>query len=255
MGALITKIQAGLFRQLRPRRARPGLSFANTVIVALILIGFLLMALETEHSLSAVQRALIGQLQIFIVLSFAIEFCLRVWAVGADQHYEGRFGRLKLFREPMIWVDFLAFAPELLVMVFWPEWAVGVAYARGLRFLRLLKLCSYVQAFEIIGLTLRASAMQLGATLVLALVTIYISAYALYFAEGQVQPESFGSVPRALWWSVETLTTVGYGDAVPITPLGKILGAFIALIGVALVALPAGILATTFQAQMQKKKR
>jgi voltage-gated potassium channel len=75
---------------------------------------------------------------------------------------------------------------------------------------------------------------------------IFVGAVSMFYIEGSVQPETFGSIPRALWWSVATLTTVGYGDVYPITPIGKILASLIALIGIAAVAMPAGILAAAF---------
>jgi voltage-gated potassium channel len=243
------------YRQLRPQPSASGMTVANWVIVFLILSGFVLMAVETESGLPKAVLEVITYAQIFIVLAFALEFSLRLWAIGADDQYRGLQGRLALLRDPLIWMDFFAFAPELIILIAFPSWGDGIIYARALRFLRLLKLFRYIRAFDIVWVTLRAASRQLAASFAMAGVIIYVSAYALYFAEGKIQPENFGSVPRALWWSVATLTTVGYGDVYPITPLGKILAAFIALVGVAMVALPAGILASTFQAQLHKSDK
>ena len=248
----IGKLQRVLYTQLRPQSAVQGMTAANWFIIFLILTSFVLMAFETEPSLPETLVRLISTLQVLIVFAFAIEFSLRIWAAGADDQFKGLSGRLRLLRDPLIWFDFFAFAPEMLTMLVFPVWGNGIIYARALRFLRLLKLFRYIRAFDIVWRTLRAAARQLAASFVMASVVIYIAAYALYFAEGKVQPESFGSVPRALWWSVATLTTVGYGDTYPVTPLGKALAAIIALVGVAMVALPAGILATAFQAQLNK---
>jgi len=82
-----------------------------------------------------------------------------------------------------------------------------------------------------------------------------LAATALYWAEGDVQPDRFGSIPRALWWAVVTLTTVGYGDVAPITPLGKALAAAVAVIGIGLIALPAGMLAAAFSDAIQRGER
>lgn len=83
---------------------------------------------------------------------------------------------------------------------------------------------------------------------------ILIAATALYLVEGPVQPEAFGSIPRAAWWAVATLTTIGYGDIYPITPLGRILGALAAIASIGLVALPAGILAAAFSDAMKARR-
>ena len=77
----------------------------------------------------------------------------------------------------------------------------------------------------------------------------------MYYAETKVQPEAFSSIPATFWWAVATLTTVGYGDIYPITTLGKILGGFIALLGIGMFALPAGILGSGFVERIQKEKR
>ncbi len=81
-----------------------------------------------------------------------------------------------------------------------------------------------------------------------------VSATALYMAEGAVQPQQFGSIPRALWWSVVTLTTIGYGDVTPVTPLGKMLAGVTAFLGVGLIAAPTGILAAAFSEAAHHKR-
>jgi voltage-gated potassium channel len=83
---------------------------------------------------------------------------------------------------------------------------------------------------------------------------LLISASALYVLEGGAQPDAFGSIPRAMWWSVATLTTVGYGDVVPVTALGRVFATLTAITGVGLIAMPAGILASAFSDAMQRKR-
>jgi voltage-gated potassium channel len=91
-------------------------------------------------------------------------------------------------------------------------------------------------------------------TVALASIALLFGATALYMTEGHIQPKEFGSIPRALWWSINTLTTVGYGDAVPITPLGKVFASMVALSGIALVAMPTGIIAAAFSEAMQRRR-
>jgi len=87
---------------------------------------------------------------------------------------------------------------------------------------------------------------ELVVATVIGIFLLVISASLMYFVEHEAQPEQFSSIPATMWWAVSTLTTVGYGDMFPITPLGKFLGAFIAMLGLGLFALPAGIIASGF---------
>ncbi len=84
---------------------------------------------------------------------------------------------------------------------------------------------------------------------------LMVAASLAYLAEHRAQPVAFGTIPAALWWAVVTMTTVGYGDVVPITPLGKLLGGAIAIIGIGMVALPAGLLASGFSEQLHERER
>jgi voltage-gated potassium channel len=104
-----------------------------------------------------------------------------------------------------------------------------------------------------VGHALSQKKVELAISVGVAFLAIVLAALFLYLAEATVQPEAFASIPRALWWSLATLTTVGYGDVAPITPLGKILGGFVAIIGVGIIAMPAGILASSFSSLPETK--
>jgi voltage-gated potassium channel len=95
---------------------------------------------------------------------------------------------------------------------------------------------------------------ELLAALAVAVMLWYASSVLLYLAEGSVQPDGFGSITRSMWWSVVTLTTIGYGDVYPVTVLGKILASLLAVLGVGAVALPSGILASAFIEQFRNKR-
>ena len=138
--------------------------------------------------------------------------------------------------------------PELILMIFAGDNIDPrtLAVLKAFRLFRLFKLARYVPAFDLLGEALKRAGSQLLTSLLLALALVYISAILLYLLEGPIQPEAFGSIPRAIWWAIATLTTVGYGDVYPITPIGRVAASAIALAGIGVVALPAGVFASAF---------
>ncbi|MEM1148105.1 MAG: ion transporter [Pseudomonadota bacterium] len=248
-----------LYSELEPdARERSGLSIINSFIIALVLISFLALALETEPTLGPAWRTGIDYLNIAIVTIFAIEYVARVWAAGEDPKYRGVRGRLKYMASGYAIADLVAFLPELLWILLTPE-GFGddvLIILRVLRLARLVKLARFVPAFDVLGATVERAGTQLLTTLAMALALVYISAVALYFVEGVggEQQESFASIPRALWWAIATLTTVGYGDVYPVTPLGRIFASVIALAGIGVVALPAGVFASAFSDEIRERE-
>lgn len=248
-----------LYSQLEPDASqRTGLSALNMSIVALVLISFLALALETEETLSPAWHTGIHFLNIAIVSIFAIEYLARVWVAGENPKYRGLRGRLRYIATPYAIADLIAFLPELLWMVLTPA-GVGddvLIVLRVLRLARLVKLARFVPAFDVLGATVERAGTQLLTTLAMALALVYISAVALYFVEGVggQQQESFASIPRALWWAIATLTTVGYGDVYPVTPMGRLFASVIALAGIGVVALPAGVFASAFSDELRERE-
>lgn len=223
----------------------------QAVVVFLILASFVLLALETERALDPQLRRVAHRLDMAIPVAFGLEFTMRLWARGASPLYRGWAGMWKFLFRPVVLLDFLAFAPELFVMLLFPGLS-GASWVRLLRVFRLLKLFAMFRPFREIAAAVRDAGRQLGATFAVAGMLLFVAASLLYAIEGRAQPEAFGSVPRALWWAVATLTTVGYGDVYPVTALGKLVAGCVAVIGVGLVALPAGILANAFAERLRK---
>ena len=126
---------------------------------------------------------------------------------------------------------------------------------RLLRFFRLFRLTSYMRAAQLVTNVFKTRFNELLLSLVLTLFLIVIASCLVYFAEHQAQPDKFTSIPATVWWAVVTLTTVGYGDIIPITTLGKTFASLILLAGVALLALPAGIITSGFLEEMAKNKK
>ena len=245
-----------LYEALAPEARRSGLSLTNAFIVALVVLSFLFLALETEPTLQAVPewRLAFHVFNIAVIGIFAVEYIARVWCAGIDPQYRGLQGRLRYMMQFYSIADLIAFLPELVLM------ALGsgqtLLMLRVLRLARLIKIARFIPAFEALGAAVRRASSLLLTSLALAITLVYVAAVLLYYVEGVggAQQEAFASIPRAIWWSVATLTTVGYGDVYPITPLGRFCAGLIALAGIGVVALPAGVFASAFSDELRERE-
>ena len=129
-------------------------------------------------------------------------------------------------------------------------------FLRVLRLVRLIKIARFVPAFRVLGVALKRAGSQLLTALAVALALVFVSAVLLYFIEGIGQGrEEFASIPRSIWWAVSTLTTVGYGDVYPVTVGGRIAAGIVAIAGIGVVALPAGIFASAFADELREREQ
>lgn len=180
-----------------------------------------------------------------ILVVFSIEYVLRIWVCVEDPRYAGPIkGRLRYATSPMALIDLLAILPTLLMGMGVKLQSIRVA--RLLRLARALKLVRYMHAMQVIGKVIAAKKHQLVTSLLFVTFMLVISSTMMYEVESDIQPDAFSSIPATMWWSVATLTTVGYGDVYPVTPMGKILAAISAVLGIGLFAIPTGILASGF---------
>ncbi len=242
-------VRARLYRALEPKTADgEKLSTVNRILVFLVLSSFVLLALETEPSLGESGHNILRILNLCLVIIFAIEYAIRIWAAGEDPRYRGVKGRLRYAVSFYAIADLAAFLPELVLMLIAGDNIDPrtLAVLKAFRLFRLFKLARYVPAFDLLGKAMEKAGSQLFTSFLLAVALVYISAILLYLIEGQHQPDAFGSIPRAIWWAIATLTTVGYGDVYPITPMGRAAASVIALAGIGVVALPAGVFASAF---------
>ena len=131
--------------------------------------------------------------------------------------------------------------------------ASDLRFLRALRLLRVLKLTRYSAAFETLGAVFRENARAFAAAFFVLIFVMLVAATGMYLFEREAQPQAFSSIPASMWWAFATLTTVGYGDITPITPAGKVFGAMISVVGIAMVALPTGILASAFSEQIRRR--
>lgn len=215
-------------------------------ILAMILLSVGSVILSTVESLASSYGAYLRGIQLFSTGVFTVEYLLRLYAcTEAEEYSHPVWGRLKFAASPMSVIDLLAVAPFYLVAVFAPDSNLAGAMLL-LRMLRLLKLFRYSRSLIVFARVLKEKANQLVAAFLATGVLLVFSSSLVYFAERGAQPEAFQSIPATMWWGIVTLTTVGYGDISPVTPLGQLFGAITAIVGIGIVALPSGILASGF---------
>jgi voltage-gated potassium channel len=183
---------------------------------------------------------------------FSCEYILRLSLAGVRPEYQGLKGRLKYMISPFALIDLVAILPSLLAGLL-PDLML-IRLVRLVRMMRIAKLIKSNRALTAFFIACRTSGSQLAASLMATLLMLFVGAVLLYVAESEAQPEAFGSIPRAMWWSMATLTTVGYGDTYPVTVLGKLLASMVAILGISVVALPAGIIAANFSKQLENMK-
>jgi voltage-gated potassium channel len=224
----------------------------DSFIVGLILLNVAAFVAETVPSLRAAWEEWFYWFEVFSVAIFTIEYALRIWTAVEVPYLSRRSpwkARLKLARQPSLIIDLLAFLPFYLSGFF----AIDLRILRTLRLLRFLKLSRYSPAmYTLIRVLSNERKALLGACLLLATALLF-SATLMYYIEGEAQPDKFGSVPDAAWWAIATLTTVGYGDAAPITALGKFVGGITMIIGLCILALPVAIISTGFAQELQRR--
>lgn len=246
--------RAELYRQLAlETHLRQGLSTLNRVICVLILLASLVAILETEPTLRALSPRLFPTLETVLVVIFIGEYLLRLYVVGEDPRYRGIKGRLRYIFSFWAMVDLLAILPYFLGFVVQNNGFLLRMLRLGLM-LRLTRLGRFSQAWAALAEALKSRSHELWLSAGLAILLLLLSSFCLYLAEASAQPEVFGSVPRVLWWSVTTLTTVGYGDMVPITGLGKFFAGLTAVAGIGIIAMPTGILAAALSDAFQKNR-
>ena len=227
----------------------------NVFIIVLIILNVTAVMLETVRDIHDPHAAFFKAFDLVSVIIFSIEYVLRVWSCNHDPRYAHSFrGRIKYMLSAGALVDLLAILPFYIHVVVGLDLRV-LRILRLLRFLRLFRLTAYMRSARLVRNVFRSRANDLKLSLVMILFLIIIAACLLYFAENAAQPKVFSSIPATIWWAIVTVTSVGYGDMVPITVTGKILTSIISLTGLAVFALPAGIITAGFLEEIKKTKK
>jgi voltage-gated potassium channel len=215
-------------------------------LIALILVNVAAYVAASVPDFRHAHREALELVESISVAIFTIEYALRLWTAIEDPTQRARgpaSGRLHAAVHPLMLIDFFAIAPAY-VALFVPFF--DLRFLRLIRLFRLLKIARYSPALSTLGQVVADERRALFGTLLLLLFTMVFAASAMHAVEGTVQPRIFGTIPDAMWWAIATLTTVGYGDAVPITLAGRVVAGITMILGVGLFALPVGIVATGF---------
>jgi len=226
----------------------------NGFIIILIILNVIAVILETVHSIHESYKEFFRIFDLVSVIIFTIEYLLRVWSCTHHPKYSHSvYGRLKYIVSTDGLIDLLAILPFYFHVIVGLDLRV-LRILRLLRFLRLFRLTAYMKSAKMIRNVFVNRASELKLSVVLISFLLIIASCLLYFAEHNAQPEVFSSIPATLWWALVTITSVGYGDMVPITVFGKLLTGIIALAGFAVFALPAGIITAGFLEEIRKMK-
>ena len=232
----------------------------NSFIIILIILNVAAVMLETVDSFhdSPDEKKFFHYFDLVSVIIFSIEYVLRVWSSNHEEKYKHPLtGRLRYMMSPAALIDLLAILPSAL---FYLHVFVGVdlrvlRILRLMRFFRLFRLTAYLKSARLVINVFKSKFNELMLAFVLTMFLIIIASCLVYFAEHIKNPKQFTSIPATMWWAVVTLTTVGYGDMVPITVMGKVFASIILLAGVAMLALPAGIITSGFLDEMRKLRQ
>ena len=228
--------------------------FADRIITWLIFLNITAFIASTSSSFYPAYKPLFEYIEFISSLVFTIEYILRLWACTVTSKYKHPFwGRFKYALTPLSIIDFISILPVYLLFLF-PN-LIFVNLISLLRLLRLMKMSRYSESLKSLGTVLCTKKDELIATAFAVFMILIFASTLMYFLEAEAHPKAFGSIPDAMWWAVITLTTVGYGDIYPITPLGKFLGSILAFLGIGLFALPAGIISSGFSEEIQRKKQ
>lgn len=235
-----------LYRHLDPAaRSGEGLSAVNRAICGLIVLSAAFAILETEDRLFSAHEPLFATAEWAFTAAFGLEYIGRVWCCVENPRYgPGLRGRLRYVLSPAAVIDLLALLP--IVLTVGGSEAFLLRLFRLLRILRLARLGRFSDAMERLWRAVVSRRHELLLSFCGGGMVLIASSTLMYLAECDAQPDNFGSIPRAMWWAIVTLTTVGYGDVYPVTVLGRALAALTAVTGIALIAMPAGILAAAF---------
>ena len=239
------------FYDLLEGSSRYGVS-TNRVIGLLIVVSVGATILESVPRLRAEYEGLFRGIEIVSLAAFSIEYILRIWIAPEHipyRHLRALAARRTYILSPQGIVDLLAVVPLWIALVGFDDLRILII----VRILRVLKLARYSSGMRSLLEVLSSERRALGGCLIILLCATLVSATTMHVVEGRVQPDKFGTIPDAMWWAIVTLSTIGYGDVVPSTALGRIVASGTIVAGLIMIALPVGIVATAFSEVIHRR--
>ncbi|XP_077989907.1 potassium voltage-gated channel subfamily KQT member 5-like [Glandiceps talaboti] len=230
------------------------------VFVFLVIFGCLVLSVfATIRNYYDICNSVLFWLEIAVVIWFAIEFVLRIWCAGCRSRYQGVQGRLRFMKRPLCILDMIVMAVSVVIIAIGTDQRQFIFPAlRGLRFFQILRLVRVDRrggTWKLLGSVVWAHRQELITTWYIGFLSLSMLSFLIYNAEESSNSEDFGTFADAMWWGLVTLTTVGYGDKVPESWLGKLVAAVFATLGISFFALPAGILGSGFALKVQQQQR
>ena len=222
-------------------------------IISLISLNAIALIVGTVEEVHQVSPQAFRIFEIVSMAIFTVEYLLRVWSCTANPRYAHPvFGRLRFIVSPIALIDLLAILPFYVVFLVNLH-GLDLRFLRAVRLLaRVARLSRYSSGLRTLARVIHAKRSDLLTVIMVLSLLLLMASSLIFFAEKEAQPDKFANIPQAMWWSIITLTTVGYGDAVPVTVAGRLLAGLIAILGIGLFALPAGILGSGFVDELKK---
>lgn len=222
-------------------------------LMGLICLNVVAVVFASVNEFYDRHRNVFAYFEFFSIVIFTAEYLLRLW-IAPHKFPSSKNAYLRYIFSFMGMIDLLSILPFYLPFVMNVDLR-SLRILRMFRLLRVLKLTRYNEALELIVRVLHEQKEKLKITFFFMLMMLLLASSAMYFAENAVQPDRFPNIPATLWWTVATLTTVGYGDVYPITIAGRLLGGVIAVMGIGLIAMPSGIISMGLIQEVKKEKK
>lgn len=221
--------------------SKPGKTFDIVLLICILLSVFGVMLSSVESINQKYGEILIIFEWIFTIL-FTIEYILRIYVIVKPFKYIFSFMGI---------IDFLAIIPTYLVFFYPPiRFMVDIRVVRLIRIFRVFKLSRYLRGANVMQIALRSSRPKIIVFLLSVILIVIILGTLMYIVEGQ--KNGFDNIPKSIYWAIVTLTTVGYGDVVPVTFLGKIIASVVMILGYGIIAVPTGIVTSSFMKTSKK---
>ena len=242
-----------IFRLLEDSEKKHGAQpLVNLLIVGLIVLNSIAVALATVESYKVSYKDVFDTFEICSVVFFTLEYILRVWICTerSEKNYKHPIkGRLRYIFSPFAIIDLIAILPFFLGSFI----EIDLRFMRAFRLIRIFRFASNSITLQALGNVFKKESRTLLAALLVMMIVLFTSSTIMYYLEKDIQPEKFGSIPEAMWWGVAALTTVGFGDSVPVSVQGKFLAGIIMILGIVIYALPAGVFASAFVRELRSK--